>query len=402
MININDRKKRNFNKRDEIEENHFFEYGAHFKYKDLYNKLLQIENEKKNNNKNSSCNIIMDNLKKNEINKGISRNQFNNNNINISCNNNNENFIYSLKNLNNIIAKNKINESCPHRSNYNKENKINKKNKNQKNEIEKNENKIQKNNVLKNSIFKNDNNNEKILVNKCIINKEIEDNCSKSFSQIKNSNSTIKKNLLNLNNENDIKTKFSNYFKQQFSKIFNKESILKKLSPIRNINNSNKSNSSLINQIPISRNQSENKNKFKNKSHKSNNQKNIIENKSISNNISQQSSASTENKTSYILCKNQKIIHLKKKYDNHNLCYKQNAETVPCKKNNILKKNKGKEFDVLSMFLNKKNKKRNNISAEKNFILKHSIFQCNRISSTQNKKMNNSNFKSERKNFNYF
>ena len=292
----------------------------------------------------------------------------------------------------------KINDSCPHRSNYNNGNKINKNNKNQKNE---NENKIQKNNVLKNSIFKNDNN-EKILVNKCILNKDKEDNCSKSFSQIKNSNSTIKKNLLNLNNENDIKTKFSNYFKQQFSKIFNKESILKKLSPIRNINNSNKSNSSLINQIPISRNQSENKNKFKNKSHKSNNQKNIIENKSISNNISQQSSASTENKTSYILCNNQKIIHLKKKYDNHNLCYKQNAETVPCKNNNILKKNKGKEFDVLSIFLNKKNKKRNNISAEKNFILKHSIFQCNRISSTQNQKMNNSNCKSERKNMNFF
>ena len=109
MININEKKKR------------YFEFGAHFKYKDLYNKLLEIENEKKNNNKNSSCNIIMDNLKKNEKNKGISRNQINNlnNNINISCNNNNENFIYSLKNLNNIIAKNKINESCPHRSNYN-------------------------------------------------------------------------------------------------------------------------------------------------------------------------------------------------------------------------------------------------------------------------------------------
>ena len=52
--------------------------------------MLQIENEKKNNNKNSSCNIIMDNLKKNEKNKGISRNQINN--------------------LNNIIAKNKIND----------------------------------------------------------------------------------------------------------------------------------------------------------------------------------------------------------------------------------------------------------------------------------------------------
>ena len=76
MININDWRKHYFNKRNDVDEIQFYEFGAHFKYKDLYNKLLQIINEKKRNKtKESSKTITKNNSEKKKINKGISRNQ---------------------------------------------------------------------------------------------------------------------------------------------------------------------------------------------------------------------------------------------------------------------------------------------------------------------------------------
>ena len=361
MININDWRKDYFNKRNDIDEIQFYEFGAHFKYKDLYNKLLQIINEKKRNKtKETSKTIIKNNSEKKKINKGISRNQMiNNNDIQ-----DNDSFIFSLKN----ISKNKLNDFS------HKNNKIQLKKNTIKNHIN-----IQKNNVLK--IFK-----KKIINNENNIIKRNNINIdSKSFSQTRNINSIGKNQKKILLKENDLKFQFSNYFNQN-SKFLKEKSITKKLSPNRN--NSKKFNTNIINKI--SRNQNENK-------------KELIENnKSISNNISQQSSASTEkntNKTSHFLDKNQKIIHLKKKYDNHNLFYKQNAETLPNQESYVYKNKK--DNYLFTILVNKKIKKRNNVSAskcEKNIILKHSIFQTNRINSIYNK-INYSNSKKEKKEF---
>ena len=374
MININDFKNICFYKNNDIETNEFFEFGAHFKYKDLYNKLLEIINKRKINKVNN-----INNLNKKDVNEGISRNQINNNN--------DDNLVFSLKNIYNIFSKYKLNDSS-RKNNNKKDFKSNKKK-------EKNQIKIKKNNVLKPSILKKQNENQK-SIKQYLNNNNIENNCSKSFSQTRNlSYSIIKnRNIMELIDEKNIRNQFSNLFNLKISKLINKHSILKKLSPIKNINNSNKSNSNIIKKLKISISINERENK-----------KNIIENnKSLSNNTSLQSSASTEkntNITSYVLVKNKKIIHLKKKYDNHNLCYKQNAETVPCEERNILKNFKGKENDILSILLNKRKKKKINISDsknERNFILKHSIFQSNRINnSIHNKKNSNSNLKKEHK-----
>ena len=284
MININDFKNICFYKNNDIEHNEFFEFGSHFKYKDLYNKLLEIINKRKINKVNN-----INNLNKKDVNEGISRNQINNNN---------DNLVFSFKNIYNIFSKYKLNDSS-RKSNNKKDFKSNQKK-------EKNQIKIKKNNVLKPSILQKQNENQK-SIKQYLDNNNIEDNCSKSFSQTRNlSNSIIKKrNIMELIDEKNIKNQFSNLFNLKISKIINKHSILKKLSPIKNINNSNKSNSNIIKKLKISISINENENK-----------NNIIENnKSLSNNTSLQSSASTEkntNITSYVLVKNKKIIHLKK------------------------------------------------------------------------------------------
>ena len=79
---INHEDQVNINNEDEEESESivYYEYGAHFKYKDLFNNLLRIKNErdrKNENEENGNNNIINNNI---IINNNLNLNLFNNNN----------------------------------------------------------------------------------------------------------------------------------------------------------------------------------------------------------------------------------------------------------------------------------------------------------------------------------
>ena len=93
---------------EESESIVYYEYGAHFKYKDLFNNLLRIKNERdrqNNNEENGNNNIINNNI---IINNNLNLNLFNNNKHKIVSrniqDNNYMNNIDILENSNTFIS----------------------------------------------------------------------------------------------------------------------------------------------------------------------------------------------------------------------------------------------------------------------------------------------------------
>jgi hypothetical protein len=382
------------------EENHSFEYGAHFKYKDLYRKLSEIVKERNKDNIELKKNMKIHG--NNNVLKGISRNKVNNNI-------NGDNFLNYLKNFNNITSS-KINESYKSAS-YNKinENKIKTlSNKNTINQIKNTRT------ILRNALFQKTttklNNNNNIFTNKKNHNSKNSsskltekilymDKSSKSVS-IKHQNrnhSTSRK--INLNNQifqiqsHKLKIQIKNYFNEKYFKLFSKyNSLYKKISPNKKNTNSNNETINKKNSIPLSRN-----NNIQSKKKIKKNIINIIDSKFISKNPSTQSLTSNEN------------INIKKKVNqtnnknnnkstfiNNNMYYNtiQTQKVPVISIINLLNTSGTKEKltpdKILSILLNKKvKKKRNNLSSSKerssvSSSIKHSLFPSNKTGSTMN------------------
>lgn len=369
----------------------FFEYGAHFKYRDLYDRLYILSKNINNENwKKKKSNTIVNKMNNNSIIKRVSRNPKNIYNNKVSFNN--ESIILYLKKMHNITLKNKLSDSYKMIF-KNCENKISKSETKNKNKINN-----KRNNVL--NVFLN----QKIIVKKNINLKKTINNdyCPKSSSQSRNLSSSISKKLhhKNLFNENKIKSKISNYLNLYFSKIINKKINKNKTSNIKN--KSFKSNINII--IPISgncKNNSEKGSKKKIKEFLSKSNINESEEKKLTNNqnniIIKQKKINQNHYNLYFQTTSENLSKTKGKNTNNNHNVNINNNNKSCKNK------KYKDNEILILLLEKKNKKKklsNNISIskEKKFSsLKHSIFPSNRNSTMnttqQNKNSSNSNIK---------
>ncbi len=223
------------------EEIRSFEYGAHFKYKELYRKLSEIAKER--NKENIDLNKNGKIHGNNNVLKGISRNKTNN-----KDNNNGDNFLNYLKNFNKITSS-KINENYKSAS-YNKINENKMKTLSNKNTINHIKN---TRTILRNSLFQRTttklNNNNNIFTNKKNHNTKNSsskltekilymDKSSKSVSMKHQSRNLSTSRKLNLNNKifqiqsHKLKTQIKNYFNEKYSKLFsNYNTLYKKISP---------------------------------------------------------------------------------------------------------------------------------------------------------------------------
>ena len=383
------------------EEDHSFEYGAHFKYNDLYRKLSEIAKER--NKENIDLNKNGKIHGNNNVLKGISRNKINN-----KDNNNGDNFLNYLKNFNNNTSS-KINENYKSAS-YNKinENKIKTlSNKNTINPIKNTRT------ILRNALFHRTttklNNNNNIFINKKNHNTKNSsskltekllymDKSSKSVSNKHQSRNLSTSRKMNLNNKifqiqsHKLKTQIKNYFNEKYSKLFsNYNTLYKKISPNKKNINSNNETINKKYSIPISRN-----NNITSKKKLKKNIINILDNKFVSKNPSTQSLTSNENtKLSKVYQTNNKNNN-KTAFINNNMYYDSTqTQTVPgLSIINLLNTSGTKEKIVpekmLSILLNKKvKKKRNNLSSSKerssvSSSIKHSLFPSNKTGSTMN------------------
>ena len=383
------------------EEIRSFEYGAHFKYKELYRKLSEIAKER--NKENIDLNKNGKIHGNNNVLKGISRNKTNN-----KDNNNGDNFLNYLKNFNKI-ATSKINENYKSAS-YNKINENKMKTLSNKNTINHIKN---TRTILRNSLFQRTttklNNNNNIFTNKKNHNTKNSsskltekilymDKSSKSVSMKHQSRNLSTSRKLNLNNKifqiqsHKLKTQIKNYFNEKYSKLFsNYNTLYKKISPNKKNTNSNNETINKKNSIPISRNNNIPSNKKIKK-----NIINIIENKFVSKNPSTQSLTSNENtKLNKVNQTNNKNNNKSTFLNNNNYYNTTQTQTIPgLSIINLLNTSGTKEKiapdKILSILLNKKvKKKRNNLSSSKerssvSSSIKHSLFPSNKTGSTMN------------------
>ena len=219
------------NNDNEDDDDHNHEYGAHFKYKELYNKLFEIAKER-NKEKNNS-----NKKEKNQTNynvlKGVSRNKENKTG---------ENILIYLKNINNLSSSKNNNESFKSAS-FNKVNDNDIKLFSNKNTINNTKN---ARTVLRHILFPKNNKkiNDILSNNKKIHNtnnnssyKKIKERIlflDKSSKSVQNRNS--KKNTFNHQifqiQNNKLKEQIRNYFNKKYSKLFaNYNTLYKKLSP---------------------------------------------------------------------------------------------------------------------------------------------------------------------------
>ena len=353
------------------EEIRSFEYGAHFKYKELYRKLSEIAKER--NKENIDLNKNGKIHGNNNVLKGISRNKTNN-----KDNNNGDNFLNYLKNFNKITSS-KINENYKSAS-YNKINENKMKTLSNKNTINHIKN---TRTILRNSLFQRTttklNNNNNIFINKKNHNTKNSsskltekllymDKSSKSVSMKHQSRNLSTSRKLNLNNKifqiqsHKLKTQIKNYFNEKYSKLFsNYNTLYKKISPNKKNTNSNNETINKKNSIPISRN----KNIPSNKKIKKN-IINIIENKFVSKNPSTQSLTSNENtKLNKVNQTNNKNNNKSTFLNNNNYFNTTQTQTIPgLSIINLLNTSGTKEKiapdKILSILLNKKVKKKRN------------------------------------------
>ena len=383
------------------EEIRSFEYGAHFKYKELYRKLSEIAKER--NKENIDLNKNGKIHGNNNVLKGISRNKTNN-----KDNNNGDNFLNYLKNFNKITSS-KINENYKSAS-YNKINENKMKTLSNKNTINHIKN---TRTILRNSLFQRTttklNNNNNIFTNKKNHNTKNSsskltekilymDKSSKSVSMKHQSRNLSTSRKLNLNNKifqiqsHKLKTQIKNYFNEKYSKLFsNYNTLYKKISPNKKNTNSNNETINKKNSIPISRNNNIPSNKKIKK-----NIINIIENKFVSKNPSTQSLTSNENtKLNKVNQTNNKNNNKSTFLNNNNYYNTTQTQTIPgLSIINLLNTSGTKEKiapdKILSILLNKKvKKKRNNLSSSKerssvSSSIKHSLFPSNKTGSTMN------------------
>ena len=383
------------------EEIRSFEYGAHFKYKELYRKLSEIAKER--NKENIDLNKNGKIHGNNNVLKGISRNKTNN-----KDNNNGDNFLNYLKNFNKITSS-KINENYKSAS-YNKINENKMKTLSNKNTINHIKN---TRTILRNSLFQRTttklNNNNNIFTNKKNHNAKNSsskltekilymDKSSKSVSMKHQSRNLSTSRKLNLNNKifqiqsHKLKTQIKNYFNEKYSKLFsNYNTLYKKISPNKKNTNSNNETINKKNSIPISRNNNIPSNKKIKK-----NIINIIENKFVSKNPSTQSLTSNENtKLNKVNQTNNKNNNKSTFLNNNNYYNTTQTQTIPgLSIINLLNTSGTKEKiapdKILSILLNKKvKKKRNNLSSSKerssvSSSIKHSLFPSNKTGSTMN------------------
>ena len=383
------------------EEIRSFEYGAHFKYNDLYRKLSEIAKER--NKENIDLNKNGKIHGNNNVLKGISRNKINN-----KDNNNGDNFLNYLKNFNNNTSS-KINENYKSAS-YNKinENKIKTlSNKNTINPIKNTRT------ILRNALFHRTttklNNNNNIFINKKNHNTKNSsskltekllymDKSSKSVSNKHQSRNLSTSRKMNLNNKifqiqsHKLKTQIKNYFNEKYSKLFsNYNTLYKKISPNKKNINSNNETINKKYSIPISRN-----NNITSKKKLKKNIINILDNKFVSKNPSTQSLTSNENtKLNKVNQTNNKNNNKSTFLNNNNYYNTTQTQTIPgLSIINLLNTSGTKEKiapdKILSILLNKKvKKKRNNLSSSKerssvSSSIKHSLFPSNKTGSTMN------------------
>ena len=378
-----------YNENDE----HNFEYGAHFKYEELYKILYDIINERKINNNN--INKKRREHGKNTVLKGVSRNKINN-----KENYNGENISKNM-NDNSLSKSNKSFKSAS----FNKINERKIKNVSDKNTISnvKNTRTILRNVLLQNIIKKMNNNNifthQKIYnsknsssnekLNKKLLNIDKSSKSMSLKSQSRNLSTSKKRKLNNtifqLQN-NKFNTQIKNYFNQKYSKLSD-NGLDKKLS---NINNNTYINNKIVNKkksIPISRDNHIIINKKKSK-----NAINILDNKLLSKNLSTQSLSNNDNNN--INQSNNKKNANKSTYISGNIYYNTIQTNSRLSEINLLNisysKEKIKPEKIFSIILNKKEKKRiHNLSSSKekssiNSSIKHSYFPSNKTGSTMN------------------
>jgi hypothetical protein len=382
------------NNDNEDDDDHNHEYGAHFKYKELYNKLIEIAKER-NKEKNNS-----NKKEKNQTNynvlKGVSRNKENKTG---------ENILIYLKNINNLSSSKNNNESFKSAS-FNKVNDNDIKLFSNKNTINNTKN---ARTVLRHILFPKNNKkiNDILSNNKKIHNtnnnssyKKIKERIlflDKSSKSVQNRNS--KKNTFNHQifqiQNNKLKEQIRNYFNKKYSKLFaNYNTLYKKLSPNKyNLNDNETINK--IKSIPNTRNYIPLKKKIK---------KNIIkitEKKSFSKNPSNQSLTNKDNNKINKNINNNNIKTYSNKtsfvYNNNNNIYYNTTQTFPgfsiinlLNTSSNINKEKIKSGKIISMLLNKKiKKKKNNLSHSKERSsvspnIKHSFFPSNKKGFTLN------------------